>query len=367
MKKSCLIAGTALIILAVACSHEAKWKLEGNVEDGAGKTVYLQSSQNGNWLLLDSVQVGNNGKFTLRSATPSVPAIYRLEMDGKFAYIPVDSAETITFTSTASGFGTAYTLDGSTDARIMTRANELIASLNSPDMNVDSVKRLLGEQILIRPSGASAYYIINSTFADGSPVFNISGKMDSKIIGAVANAFINERPNDPRTKIIERTYMLSRASAIPEEVLRAKVDSITSKISTGSEIGFLEIELKDFNGNTRLLSESVGNGPVILNFTVYGEDYGPGLNLVLGELYKQYHDKGLEIYQVGFDSDSYDWRNVARNLPWVAVHNPASAGTQYLLKYNTKVPMSFIINSNGDIVERVQEPADLKEAVKKYL
>lgn len=367
MKKWFNIAGISLLFIAASCGNNEQWKVKGIVEGGAGKTVYLQSSQNGVWTSLDSVLVNDNGKFILRSDAPSVPAIYRIEMDGKIAYLPIDSVETLVFTSNADNFGTSYRLEGSLDAEILTRGNELISGLNDKNANQDSLKRLLGEQILLKPSGVSAYYLLNSTKADGTPIFNPSSRLDVKIMGAVANAFLNDRPSDPRTKILERMFLLSKASNLPEEVLQAKADSINAKINVENEVGYLDIELNDVNGNTRKLSEVVGNGPVVLNFTVYTEDYAPALNLILGELYNQYKGKGLEIFQVGFDSDAYEWRNVARNLPWIAVHNPMSKGTKYLIKYNTRVPMTFIINSNGDVVERVADPATLKDAVGRHL
>ena len=124
MKKWFNIAGISLLFIAASCGNNEQWKVKGIVEGGAGKTVYLQSSQNGVWTSLDSVLVNDNGKFILRSDAPSVPAIYRIEMDGKIAYLPIDSVETLVFTSNADNFGTSYRLEGSLDAEILTRGKD---------------------------------------------------------------------------------------------------------------------------------------------------------------------------------------------------------------------------------------------------
>ena len=367
MKKLAYLTGALVLSLSMACNRQAQWKVEGNVEGGDGNTVYLETSQGGTWMVLDSAVIADGGAFTISHDAPAAPSIYRLTYDGKVAYIPVDSVETLTFKAVGASFDKGYKVEGTTDAEMLTTANALIAGLGANQATNDSIKRLLGQQVLQRPSGPSAYYIINSTAADGTPIFSSTDKMDVKILGAVANAYSMDRPDDPRTKTLEQKYLSAKAAMMPESYLQAKADSLSSKIKGKGEVGYIEIELNDENGKPRKLSELVGKGPVILNFTDYSADYSPEINLALGELNKQYGSRGLQIYQIAFDADNFEWRRAARDIPWVTVHNPTTVGTDYLVRYNTGVPMSFIIDSRGDIVERVANPQDLAKTVGKYL
>ena len=82
------------------------------------------------------------------------------------------------------------------------------------------------------------------------------------------------------------------------------------------EVGYVDIELPDIQGVNQKLSALAPGNIVLLNFTAYMSEWSPALNMALGELYVEYHDKGLEVYQVSLDGDVHFWKNAASNLPW---------------------------------------------------
>ena len=84
-------------------------------------------------------------------------------------------------------------------------------------------------------------------------------------------------------------------------------------------------------------------------------------------MYEKRHNQGLEIYQVAVDNDEFQWKQSARNLPWITVYNPPSTGSQILLNYNVStLPTTYII-ANGELVERVDDITKLDSAVAPYL
>lgn len=349
-----------LLIASVACKNEESWKLTGEIEGAKDATVVLESSFNGRWYAVDSTRTNGSGKFSFKQPAIEHPAIFCLDFNGEKAYIPVDSAENLVFAATAASFGKSYSVSGSQSAETLTEVNRSIAQAGASAPHDQQLKRRLGEMIISNPAGIMAYYIINSTTATGQAVFSPDDRADLRIIGAVANAYTEQRPDDPRTQYLKSLYL----SHLQQQ--RHPVEVIDTLVAT--EITFPEIVLLDKEGKERSLSETANGHPVLVNFTVYSAEYSPALNIVLGDLYNEYSPRGLEIYQIGFDADEFQWRSTARNLPWITVYNSLKDGSRYLASYNVgSLPATFLIDAQGQLVERIDNPAAISDAVKKHL
>ena len=230
------------------------------------------------------------------------------------------------------------------------------------DANADSLKawkRELSEQILANPSGIVAYYIINKYIGE-QPLFNPLDKEDAKIIGAVANAYNSFKPNDPRTAYLVALTMNSRRL----HEVKAKADTVVVE-----EVPLIDIELQDENGKQQKLSEVSANGKVVLlNFTVYSDELSPAFNKVLADEYNKYKNQGMEVYQIAYDRDEFQWRQAAKNLPWITVYDGNGVNSKYLSLYNVGgFPTLFVINRKGEIVERIIDMEKLSSTLKRYL
>ena len=129
----------------------------------------------------------------------------------------------------------------------------------------------------------------------------------------------------------------------------------------------IDIKLQDNNGKEQSLAAvAADNRIVLLDFTAYTTEISPQLNKLLNDIYQQYHNRGLQIFQVSVDQDNVAWRQAAQNLPWITVFDPMSINSHNVGTYNVNgIPTTFIIK-NGDIVERVEDASRLKAAVGKY-
>lgn len=225
---------------------------------------------------------------------------------------------------------------------------------------IEAWKRELANQILSDPSGIVAYYIINKYIGD-EPLFDPVNDFDFKIIGAVANAFNSFKPNDPRTSYLVNVL---RQGQIRRRQVMANADTMYV-----SETKIIDIKLQDKKGVMQDLQKVTQKGNVVLlNFTVYSADFSPVFNKALADIYRKHKAAGLEIYQVGIDPDEFQWRQAAANLPWITVYDPSGLNSQNLVSYNvTQVPLTYIINRSGDIVERVADFTQLESAVAKYM
>ena len=360
---SAVAAATAIVILT-GCSDK-KWQAEGTVAGGADKELVLEAPNGyGGWYPVDTVTIASNGHFSVKGEPAGHPEIFRLTLDGKSLYFPIDSIESINISANAAAFASDYTLAGSESAEKMQLINEAIAKVvkehgeqavaYDPDL-----KRTLAETILRDPSGIAAYYTIFRRVGD-TQLFNPADKTDLRLIGAVANAFANNRPDDPRTGYLAQLYISSRKT----NGLFNPTDTIVAQ-----EIRLPEIALLDQDGKRQSLSEVTDNGKVVvLNFTAYAAEASPAFNLELAKVYNAHKNQGMEIYQVSLDDDEFLWKQAARNLPWITVYNSPKDGAETLMKYNVgAIPAIFIINRNGELVERVDDVTHLDSAVRRYL
>lgn len=343
-----------------ACSGSGKWTVTGQIDGAEGQTMILEASTNGRWYALDSVELPASGKFEISRPAIGYPDIYRLRLADKTLYFPIDSIETINVVSRADAFDRDYTLSGTqqaemlmdVDRRVMTAA----AQHGAASISTDSVlKRELGMLMLGDPAGIVSYYLLNKRVG-GYPLYNPVNKADNRIIGAVANAFTQERPNDPRTAFLRNLFLSNRQRTA------AATDTLAAE-----ETGVLEISLYDNTGKEQSLrAAAADNRVVLLNFTVYGAEASPGFNAELNKLYSAYKSRGLEIYQISFDENEYQWRQAAKNLPWITVYNSTADGLDNLLRYNVgSLPALFVI-TNGEIRERVTDLSKLGTTVGKY-
>ena len=332
-----------------------KWQLSGKIDGSAGETVFVQNSSSGLWLFLDSAVTDNDGNFVIKHEPSGHPDVYRLVYGDNVIYFPIDSIESITLTASKANFSTDYTLAGSPDAESFTTVDRKIAQAANAAATDSLLKRELSKIILDNPASLTAYYIITRQVG-GKQIFSPENRRDLGIIGAVANAFSEQRPADPRTKYLTTLFLSNKKSQ-------------GGKVVYADEAPLIEINLRDENGKEQSLKELSGKGNVIvLNFTAYDADESPAFNMELNKVYEQYHAQGLEIYQVAIDVDEYTWRQSAQNLPWITVRNPQSTGDQNLLNYNVQsIPTTYIINRQGELVKRVENISDLPKEVAKVM
>ncbi len=351
------------VALLYACGNKNSFEIKGTIA-GAGKgKMVVQRTDNGVWVNLDSVEINDKGEFQYEGAAPEFPEVYRLEYNGKYAYVPIDSLDHIVLTADTANFDTQYTLSGSDNAKWLTEVNAAVQQLSGKavtDPAYVKTKRTLTERLLKDPSSIVAYYTVEKV-VDGHRVFDPSNAADLKVIGAVATGYGTFRSGNPLAKYMEAEY-LAGARMQPRNV--APGDTLQA-----NQIGYFDIALKDENGAERKLSDLAKGGKVVmLNFTTYAAEQSPEFNRILANIYKKYADKGLAIYQVGYDDSEFTWKDAAKNLPWTTVFDAAGGTSQNLMNYNIgSLPAIFIIDREGTIAERVTDIKKLESSVAKYL
>lgn len=336
-----------------ACSSGNSWSVKGNIANAEeGARLAVEANNAGHWYALDSIDIKANGDFEYIAGAPFEGRnILRVSLPGKGSiYFPIDSIDNISITADANSFG-AGKISGTSLADGIARVDSIVAATD--DMTV--LRRELVNVMTGDTTGIIAYYALGKS-VKGAPVFNPDESLGNRAYGAVAQLYSNHRPDDPLGKAVEKAYFEGRM----------KLGKMPVRYVEVPETGFVDIVRYDARGKEQKLSEIAKDKVVLLNFAQYDLPVSPAINAMLMDLYTKYHDKGLEIYQLAFDSDEVSWREAARNLPWTAVWNSPSDGPDVLAHYNlNSIPVFYIINRQGELIERIEKPAELTAKIAK--
>lgn len=364
MKGMIKLAIAAMLAAATtACTQSNNgWGVEGSIEGLDGGKVAIERFNNGRWLVVDSIAPKADGSFAYTAESASLyPEIMRLTLDGNSIYFPIDSVDHITVEASASNF-TAGKVSGTVQALRMQSVDSLLQATISQHgaefaLTDSLTKRELFKIAHSDPSVVTLYYLVNKTVG-GRQLFDLAQSFDLRLYAAVAQRFNTELPDDPRT-----AYLAERATRA-----RQAINPTTTELVVPST-GLFELERYDAKGKKQSLAAMASQGGVtLLSFTSYNIESSPAYNIILNDLWEKYHDKGLYIYQISFDADEASWRQRAINLPWTAVWNATTDGNEALIKYNVgALPMTYVINRQGEIVERVIDPDQLASMVAKYI
>lgn len=347
------IAASALLTLA-ACS-EPSFTVKGEIENADGGSIVLEKADHaGFWIPLDSARLSSSGKFSIKRAAPSAPEIFRLRYGNEYVYFPIDSIETVTLKAPANAFATEFTLEGSDNAQQMERfEKELIAfspMAGNPDSTASFKRHIYSEYLQNSHASVVSYYILTKVVGSKS-LFGEDG--DDRYFAAVATAFRQYRPDDPRTALLEDVASRMRRERRSRSGQRTVIEA--------PEINLVEIELPDEDGNKIKLSEYVGNIPTLLMFCDLSDAETPAINARLRTRSEQ---GKFKVYQIGLDKDRLQWRNAAKNLPWATLYggSPQEAASLAQAYMIPSLPAFFIIDANGNLTARAN---DVNDALKR--
>lgn len=360
MKTLHIIGGAALaLLLAASCSGKQGWSISGKVDGIAdGQKIALEANNGSSWYVVDSITPRAEGKFIYESETPALYGdIMRLTLPGKGSvYFPVDSVDAITLETTADSFGKGHRLAGNSKAVCFSAIDSVVANTTS----VDDIQRKLIGFITSDTTGIVAYYAINKA-KDNSPVFNPKEYNGNRAYGAAAQVFATYQPQDRRGEALKKSFFEGR-------VAMGRVNTVQNVIEV-PESGLIDIVRFDNKGTEHSLKKlAEKKGVIVLSFTDYSNASSPAYNAMLYDIYNKYHGNGLEIYQLSFDPDEVSWKQAADNLPWITVWNAPTDGAAVLMQYNIgAVPLTYVIGRDGEIKQRIVNPADIEKTVQKYL
>jgi peroxiredoxin len=373
-----------LCALSACESGGKKFKVKGDFVSADGKTLYFEKRDLAGIQMLDSAKLKEKGSFSFSASAPENPEFYQLRIDDQAAVFVVDSTETLQVKADADQFIQSFIVEESPVNDQIRQVNEQqhvvaqkireldaahrgkeiddLAYLNGVESTLATYKSFASKLILGNPSSAAAYYALFQK-VDNYLIFDPYSRQDFSMFGAVGTSWNQFYPETPRTKHLYNFTMAALKSRRKQEQQEALLQNLPIQESNSLP----DIELPDVR-NEKIARSSLKGKVVVLDFTVYKSEFSPEHNLALNKIYAAQKSKGLEIYQISFDSDEHFWKNAALNVPWIAVRDPQTVYSSLLGLYNLRnLPTAFVLNRNGDVVARVEDFSKLQAELNKVL
>lgn len=336
MMKKVIYLSAALLALASCTKKGDEWTLNGELPQDISSVTLEMPAATGGWYVADSVAVDATGRFTV-TRPRAKEQMYRLNVGGQYIYVPADSTETISLVMNTGG---GYVLEGSHEATLFSEVNEILKAPMDSANNRKLLKALENDF-----GSTAAYYAVLRT----------EGK-NKTMLRAVANAYSNQKPEDPRTAmLLQRLKAVTTPSGSGETV-----------VIEAPELGYFDIELLNRKGEATALSSVVDAHPLtLLAFVNTAAETAPAVHLAMGEAFTAHPQIG--VYEVGFGQNQHQWADATAELPWTNVFQSESASQTHLGQYNIdRIPVFFVIK-NGEIVAKVENPADISSNISKHI
>lgn len=366
----------ACVLILLSSCGKNKFTIDGTIENSEQETVYLENLGLTKTVVMDSAVIKNNGHFKFRAPRPDYPDLYRLRMGNQQFVFSVDSCEHITIVASADSLSFPAKIEGSENTEQITRLRTSLAGLQriynrvlNEEIGFDTLTTKIAEHkemaqqiILANPRSIVAYYALFQKM-EGYFMFSPYGKEDRPYYSAVATSFHTFMPKYERSINLYNLVMeaiRTERQLQNEAVLQTMIDNAESTT--------IDIELPNQFGNVRKLSDLKGQ-VVLLDFSVYEAENSIAYTFELRELYNKFAPRGFEIFQVSADRNNLLWEQSVENLPWICVRGNGVYEPCFTLYNVQKIPTTFLIDKNGDILERDvpfdQLPAKIEKLLNK--
>lgn len=361
-----------LLIIFSACSSNDQYKVEGTVKNAEGKKLYFEKLGLNTAYPIDSVKLNKKGTFEFKGDELNQPTFFllRLENSGVITLL-VDSTENVRITADANNFATGYKVENSLGsayiqvlndklAKLKKTVNDYIKEYNNTPANdtekrkeivnkintaVQQHKEFIGEFVMDHPRSFASYYALFQRWDDNTLVMNIMDKKDQVYYSTIATSLNLLYPESERVKHLYNYVLRVKLGQRNER----KINDILKDAKVNN---FPDIVEKDINGKEVKLSSLKGK-VIILSFWASWDKKSREASKSLKSVYKKYHKRGLEIYQVSLDRSKVLWENAVKvdELPWINVSDLRYTESLAAKQYNVKrIPTNFIIDRKGDIV-----------------
>ncbi len=372
----------AAIVVTVGCSRSNEFTVEGKITHAENRMIYLDELHISGSLLVDSAKIDKKGEFKLKGET-SIPAFYLLYLNrDKIITLLADSAETIRVYADEVNFGIKYQVEGSSGSvqvkqltdRLHTTKHKLdsIASLKvifQSRPNYDALKAQLDEassKIANEQVEFSTRFVQEHPFSMAS-VLALYQKFDNDTyvitelqpLKTVASALHSIYPQSEHVKVLYANTL---------EMVNSERAANLKKWIEEKGTNSPDIVLPDPEGQDQALSSLKGKY-VLLQFWSVADRGSRIVNQTLVELYDEFRNKGLEIYQVSVDADRDAWINGIEEdrLKWINVGD-MEGSSKAVITYNIReIPYNYFLDREGVIIAKGLKGRQLYETVSQYL
>lgn len=371
------LVGAALLLVLVSCGQNAR--IDGVLEGVPSSEVVVKLLDINKYQVADTLKTGAQGEFSckvnIQKGDPEF--VYLYHNDKKIASLLLQAGDKVTVKADTLG---NWTVEGSESssklaeveagyAAVVSRMYEI--SLDIQTAEGAELKRLreeLTKEYITYYRECVEYIMKNSKSLTSVPVLFYSLGDGLPVFGQITDGIHFSNVADS----LETVYPHSKyVKALRQEAeKRMTYLEIDAKLATAEQVDYLDIELPDVKAQKVKLSEVKGKVTLVY-FWSAADAAQKMFNLdVLAPVYKEFHSKGFEIYQVSLDTDKGLWAKVVREqgLDWTNVCDSRGAASPFAASYNiSRLPSAFIIGAQGLENAKITDAASLRKLVAKSL
>lgn len=366
------------LFILFSCSADNSIKVEGEIEDAHGKTIFLKEMTTTDFIIADSAEIDDDGSFSLK-AVNTKPAFYTLALSkDNYLTLIINPGEEISISADGKDLTHSYSVEGSKDSKL---AKELNDKINETLSEIDELGKIYQDSI-------------------GSPnIMNIRGKLDSsykiieneqigftkifiqKNIESLASLMALYQQLSPRKSLLnsKEHYELFRMVDSVQMKVNPTADAVLSLHTLMSElneehkrqqevdkmtaIGAIapEIVLPNPFKDTLRLSNLKGRY-VLLDFWASWCNPCRQQNPELFRIYWRYKYAGFEIFQFSLDKNRDAWIKAITDdrLTWQHVTDLKMWNSSIAALYGVQsIPSNFLLDKEGKIIAKNLSTVDL--------
>ncbi len=366
-------------VLLFGCAPDNQYTVEGTIEGAdEDQLVYWKKKGVEGNTLLDSASADENGHFEFKGRI-DYPQFFNLTYQDRFATLLIKPGEDVRLETRAGDFHD-YTVKGSPGSQDVRRLQQRLRRTKSKMDSLTSRYEQKGEQlsneererlneqyrqILNRQRDSSVAFIINNLRSLASimalyqkvndDLFVLYKNSDLQYIKLVADSLQEKYPQSQHVKAL-----VANKEDLMKKYKNLELQNTLS--SVGKVSNYPNIELPNLQGDTVTLQEQ-DEKMILLSFWASWSKPSIQRSLELKSLYRRYHRKGFEIYQVSLDQSAEEWRKAVRfdQLPWINVSSLNGLESYAARVYNVQdVPTDFLIHQQRGIIEKNPDKQELR-------
>lgn len=374
----------SLSILLVAitlssCSKHPKAKVSLTLDHASSPRIIVEHIEADRISRTDTFLLHDNKTEWEVRFDKEEPCFLRLRNDSNvLTTLLVAPGEKVKVTGKLPNFALNYRVHGSEGSELCRRLNlQLAGSSRKLDSLYNGLDRLSPEQrvqqkyelgkVFIKQKQQSTAFIIRNirSLATAMALYQkISNQIP--LFGSQQDLFLFQAVRDTLTKLYPSSSYVKALNADIKNIQRSvEVSHMQNMMNQARIIGAPDFTIKDRSGSKIHLSDFKGK-VVLINFWTSTNTDCRLFQKELRDLYDQYHSRGLEMIQVGMDTDQAQWiRSIQElTLPGIHVNDFRGAQSAIAVLYNVpRVPYCFIINKQGDLTFKDLSGNALKSAV----
>ena len=363
-------------LAAISCTNNVA-KIDFTLADAPNQELILKAQDINNYKILDTLTTNKSGKFSCKvDVQKGDPEFFYFYKNNKrVASLLLEAGDKVKVLADTLG---EYSVEGS---NLSTQMAQILKDQTRVDAQLGSIMDKLQEDNLLelRKEFNKVYIdhyrasvklamancksmvvipIVYQKLQKDLPVFgNLN---DGILLKSISDSLAQAYPNSKYTKAL--------ASDAQNRVNQIE---LSQRISSAETVGFPDISLKNKKLEDVTLSE-VKADCIILHFWNPADAAQKMFNKdVLEPLYKEFHGKGLEIYQVAVTQDRTGWAMSMddQKLPWINVCETNVSSSSVIALYNLRsLPTTFFI-SKGVLVDDAPQPnlTSVRKLLKKLL